>query len=83
MEGILHRDSDGMELHRTMVVVLEEFDVEERPMIEAYHRLVSMTGQLLPKTEDDEYPIQRQNIIQDTAEYALDQPARVLKNAAA
>ena len=80
--GTLHRDSDDMELCRTVSVVVEEFDEEVGPIIVAYRRHVSETGALLAMTEDDEYPIQIQNIAQDTAEYAIDQPARVSNKAA-
>ena len=81
--GTLHRDSDDMELYKTISVVVEEFDEEQGPIIVAYRRHVTATGALLPMTEDDEYPIQIQDIVQDTAEYALVQPAKISKKAAA
>ena len=72
-----------MELYKTISVVVEEFDEEQGPIIVAYRRHVTATGALLPMTEDDEYPIQIQDIVQDTAEYALVQPAKISKKAAA
>ena len=47
----------------------------------AFRRRVSETGKLLPITEYDAYPYQIQDIVQDTADYASDQPAKVSKKA--
>ena len=63
-------------------MVAEEFDAEEGPIIVAYRRRVDDKGKQLTMTEDDEYPIQIQDIVQDTAQYAIDQPAKVPKKAA-
>ena len=56
--GTMHRDSEDMELYKTMSVVEEEFDEDIGPIIVAYRRRVKDSGALLPMTEDDEYPYQ-------------------------
>ena len=80
--GTMHRDSDDLELYKTISVVAEEFEADMGPIIVAYRRRVTETGALLPVTEDDEYPYQIQDIVQDTADYALVQPAKISKKAA-
>ena len=52
-----------------MDVLVETFDETEGPIIVAYRRRVTATGKLLPKTEDDEYPIHIGDIVQMSAEY--------------
>ena len=73
----MHCDSENMELYKTMSVVAEELEADVGPIIVAYRRRVTRTGALLPSKEDDEYPYQIQNIVQDTADYALVQPAKI------
>ena len=51
--GSLHRDSDDFELYRTVSVVVETFDEVDGPIIVAYRRHISETGELMPMTEDD------------------------------
>ena len=80
--GTLHRDSEDFELYRTVSVVVETFDEDDGPIIVAYRRRVSEDGKLKPMTEEDEYPYQIQDIVQDTADYAMDQPAKVSKKTA-
>ena len=72
MVDTLHRYSDDMELYRTVSVVAEKFDVEQGPIIVAYRRRINDNGKQMPMTEDNEYPMQIQNIVQDTAQYAID-----------
>ena len=81
--GTMHRDSDDLELYKTMSVVTEEFEADIGPIVVANRRHVTETGALLPMTEDDEYPYQIQDIVQDTADYALVQSAKISKKAAA
>ena len=75
--GTLHRDEDyELELFRTTDVLVETFDETDGPVIVAYRRRVTATGKLLPKTEDDEYPIHISDIVQMTVEYTSDHPEK-------
>ena len=75
--GTVHRDKDDLALYKTVSVVAETFEEDEGPVIVAYRRQVDDKGKLLPKTEDDEYPYHIQDIVQDTEEYALENPGKV------
>ena len=75
--GTLHRDIDyELELFKTVDVLVETFDELEGPVIVAYRCRVDATGKLLPKTEDDEYPIHIGDIVQMTSEYTNDHPEK-------
>ena len=74
--GTIHQDIDyELDLVKMMDVVEESFDEEEGPIILAYRRRITASGKLLPpKTEDDEYSYQIQDIVQTAVEYAWDHP---------
>ena len=80
--GTLHRDSDDFELYKTVSVVVKTSDEVGGPIIVAYRRRVSEKSKLMPMTEENEYPYQIQDTVQDTADYASDHPAQVSKQAA-
>ena len=62
-----------------MSVVEETFDIKEGSVIVAYRRHVSATGKMLPKTEDDDFAYHIQDIVQDTADYALESTNKASK----
>ena len=59
----------------------ETFYEDEGPVIVAHRRHVVDTGKLPPKAKDHEYSYHIQNVVQDTAKYAIYHPEKISEKA--